>query len=179
MVSCSFQKAILQFAHLWIDNPRIGLVWIGHLLIGKVSGLIVFCFQPLSSRRFYEHYELLVPILSLPCLFNDVFSFSRSIPFLSGGFSDFHFCQMVSLGKYSTSDRFWNVLKVSDDIKSGMKMGRYLLIPLVLLGILTMVLPINVTCLEFTTASIYVRTVYISLYNQWQNWWTDYPEIST
>ena len=86
---------------------------------------------------------------------------------------------MVSLGKYSTSDRFRNVLKVSDDIKSGMKMGRYLLIPLVLLGILTMFLPINVSCLEFTTASIYVRTVYNSLYNQWQNWWTDYPKIGS
>ena len=39
-------------------------------------------------------------------------------------------------------------------------MGRYLLISLVVLGILTMLLPINVSCLEFTTASIYVRTVY-------------------
>ena len=197
MVSCSFQKAILQFAHLWIDNPRIGLVWIGHLPIGKVSGLIVFFFQPLSSRRYYEHLwtSCTNPLLTMPLQRCVQLLAQRSLfkwrffwfPFLSNG----QLRQILKKRSFSKCfKRFWRNKKRDENgtlpaNTLGTFKNSYNLPPKarcsagVMILPSWMLLPINVSCLEFTTASISVRTVYISLYNQWQNWWTDYPEIGT
>ena len=196
MISCSFQKTIPQFAHLWIDNPRIGLVWIGHLLIGKVSGLIVFFFQPLSSWRYYEHLwtSCTNPLLTMPLqrclqllvqrpLFKWRFFW---FPFLPNG----QLRQILNKRSFSKCFKsFWRYKKRDENgTLSANPLGTfrnsYNLPPKTrCAGVMIlpswMLLPINVSCLEFTTASISIRTVYISLYNQWQNWWTDYPEIGT